>query len=303
MGGKTMQQDYLLELDGKPAGRLFGFSGGAVEADVVTERVADGNISGKHIANTRIQDIVLKCGTGMSHAFYDWIGKSFGGAAERKGGAIVKLDQKQQEAGRLEFQDAIAKSLSLPELSKGSNADAVLTVSISPELTRSKAGGGKASLGVYVSALPSAWNVGSFRMTIPGFETVTANISKIDAMTLGLKVVDDTIGQKRLPAKLAGKIDYPNLTFYIPEAHADKLYDWFEDFVVKGNNLNSSEKMGTIEYFAPTSAKAYFTLNCKNLGIFAIKSESGMRTKTMQPVTVSLYCESMNFSAGAAAIK
>jgi hypothetical protein len=299
-----MQQDYLLELDGKPAGRFFGFSGGAVEADVVTERVAVGNISPKHISNPRIQDMVLRCGTGMSRAFYDWIGKSFGGSPERKGGAIVLLNQKQQEAGRLEFKDAIVKSLSLPELNKGSNAEAVLTVSISPEFTRSKAGAGKkASLGVYVSAVPRVWSVGSFRMTIAGFETATSNISKIDGMTLGRKEVVEHVGNERLETKIAGKIEFPNIKVRIPEAYAEKFYNWFDDFVVNGNNSNSGEKVGKIEYFAPTSSKAYFILNCKNLGIFDIGSGSGMRTKTMQPVTVSLYCESMNFSAGAAAIK
>lgn len=114
------KQEYLIELDGKPAGRFFSFSGGSAQAEVVTTMDSGNARQMKHIGNVRYQDIVVKCGTGMSQTFYKWVGSSFGGAVERTSGAIVKLDQNQKAVGRLEFRDAFVKQLTTPELKSGS---------------------------------------------------------------------------------------------------------------------------------------------------------------------------------------
>lgn len=297
------RQDYLIELDGAPAGRLFSFSGGVPKGDVVSIADGDGARKQKHIVGVRYQDILLKCGTGMSQNFYNWVGTSFGASVERKHGAIIKLDQNQNVTGRLEFQDAVVNELKLPELNGGSNAEAFLFISISPEFTTTKAASGKPDLGVYVSEQSAKWNVGGFRMSINGFKTGLDNISKIGSMTLGRTISDDYSTGGRRPEKIVGKTSYPNIKISVPELYGDDFFSWFEDFVINGNNADMNEKKGSIEYLGPTGGKPFFVLDLENLGIFELATESPLRTKSMAPVQVSLYAERMTFSAGSSAIK
>jgi hypothetical protein len=297
-----MEQNYLLELEGKSAGRFFAFTGGTIQADVVTLGAFQGSIRPKQIGSVKYQDMVLTCGTGMSRGFYEWVGTSFGGAATRRNGAVVALDRKQKPIARLEFKEALVTSLVLPGLDRSANKEAFLTVSISPEMTTPTKAEASAKLGVYVSTLQKAWNVGSFRLRIDGLETDCARVTHVGSLKLGQKITTFDVGDSRNPTKEPTTTEYPNLFVRLPEMSADGFYKWHDDFVVNGNNSSAFEKKGTLEFFAPNSTKAYFGLKFAGLGIFQIESASGLRTKSGLPLTVGMYCESMRFYAGASAI-
>jgi phage tail-like protein len=293
-----MEQNYILEIDGKAAGRFFAFSGGGAEADVVS---VSGGSAHKHIGSVKYHDIVLTCGSGMSRGFYDWIGTSFGGANMRKSGSIVALDQKQAPSARLDFANALVTSLALPELDRSANKAAYLKLVISPEHTRSITDP-NAKPGVYSSALPKAWNISDFRLTIYGLENDCKRVTHIDSLILGRKLMDSSFGESRSSGKEATSTEYPNLEVRLPDMNAAGFYAWLDDFVVKGNNGPDSEKKGVLEFFAPNSTKDYFGLELSGLGIYKIEGSAGLRQKTSLPVTVGMYCESMKFYAGAAAI-
>jgi phage tail-like protein len=292
-------QNFILEIEGKPAGRFFGFTGGTAKGEVVTEHSADSSRTRKHIASVKYQDMVLKCGTGMSRDFYEWLGGTFAGTPSRRTGAVIGLDHNQAPTARLDFRDALVISLSLPELDASSKDSAYLTVSISPESTFRSEPGTKAEMGVYVSALPKAWNAGNFRLKIDGFETECARVTHIDSLTLGRKLAEDNVGNFRTPIKVPTSVEFPNLYIRLPETSADKLYKWYEGFIVEGR---SDEKSGSLEFFAPSLSQAYFGLDFTGLGPFQVTGSSGLRTKTSLPITFALYCESMKFYAGASAI-
>ena len=297
-----MQQNYLLEIDGKPAGRFFAFTGGTIQADVILESAGADNIRHKHISSVKYQDMVLSCGTGMSRGFYEWLGATFGGSASRKNGAVVALDQRQAPTARLEFMHALVSSLILPKLDKSANEAAFMTVKISPEVTRSTGAEASAKPGVYISSLPKAWNISDFRLRIDGLETDCAHVTKIDSLSLGQKVAEDYIGASRDAQKEAGSLEYSDLVIRLPEMYASGFFKWLDDFVAKGNNSPQFEKKGTLEFFAPHSSKAYFGIQFGGLGIREIAGSSALRTKTSLPVAVGMYCESMNFYAGPSAI-
>jgi len=111
-----MLQNYLLELNGKAAGRFFDITEGTAEGEVVTHSTGVIKTKGKHIGSIKYQNMLLTCGTGMSHGFYEWLGTSFGGAVSRMNGAVIALDDKQKPIGRLEFSEALVQSLVLPAL-------------------------------------------------------------------------------------------------------------------------------------------------------------------------------------------
>ena len=178
-----------------------------------------------------------------------------------------------------------------------------MTVVLSPEFTRSTAAEASAELGVYISALPRAWNISDFRLWIDGLEADCAHVTHIGSLSLREKISRVLTGDSRDVRKEPTGREYSNLVFQLPNMYADGFYKWFEDFVVKGNSGEFNEKNGTLEFFAPDSNKAYFGLKFSGLGIFKFGSESGLRTKTSLPVTVEMYCENMKFYAGAAAVR
>ena len=48
------------------------------------------------------------------------------------------------------------------------------------------------------------------------------------------------------------------------------IWNWFNDFVIKGNNDSSKEKNGTIKYMDTNFSSTLFTINFNNMGIYKI---------------------------------
>jgi T4-like virus tail tube protein gp19 len=291
-----MQQPYLLELNGKLAGRFFDFTGGGVEADVIVEQGGGGLTRKKHLGAVRYQEMVLACGTGMSHAFYDWVSSAFGGSVMRMTGAVIMLDGKSKPAARREFTDAIGSSVELPKLDRAAKKDAYMTVKVVPERTSYKSSSVAQDLGVYTSALPKAWNISAFRSQIDGLNTECFHVTRVSPLSLGRKIAQDVVGDSRDSVSVPGAIEFSNIALELPGAFADGFYKWADDSIVKGN---TSEKNGSVDLFAPGSTSPHFSVKLSGLGIYKMEG----RTKSTFSVTTSLYCEQMSFSAGAAAIK
>jgi phage tail-like protein len=297
-----MLQKYLLELEGKAAGRFFEMSGGSIKADVITQSLGPQTQRLKHIGGVSYEDILITCGTGMSRAFYNWIGDSFGGRAARRDGAVVLLDYSQAPRARLEFIHSMIKSVSLPQLNHSRNGAAYMEVAISPEFTRTGEAGRSEKPGVYAAALPKAWNISDFRIKIQGLDSDCAHVTQVDGLRLGQTFIEDTSGGWSYSTKEPGRTKYPNLRLRLPGNRAAGFIKWSDDFLVKGNNASINKKRGTLEYFAPNSNKAYFELQFSGLGIWGISSAPAMAAKSAAPLTVEMYCEEMKFKAGPSAV-
>lgn len=290
-----MLQNFLLELEGKAAGRMFGMTGGGVHADVIS--VAGGpSLGHKHLGAVKYQDIQLTCGTGMSRAFYDWIGNSFSGSPLRRSGAVVFLDSKNAPAARLEFHNALINSVGFPRLSAGSKENAYLTISISPEVTRSTSVDLSQKPGVYVSALPKAWYISDFRLKIDGLESECAHAQSIGPLKLGKKIVYDEGPEER------GTSDYSDLEVTLAGTPGNGFRKWFDDFVVLGKNGQAEEKSGHLEFFAPNLGKSYFELELIGLGPYSITAANQMNPSSALPATYTMYCNAMKFRAGPGAV-
>jgi phage tail-like protein len=301
MGHFHTQQNLLLELDGNAVGRLFAFTGGAMKADVI-ESTRGGYVVNKHIASVRFQDMEFTLGAGMSRSFYNWIADSVSGSYARKNGAVVMLDFDQKAKFRAEFTNALVQEIVFPELDASSHTNGSIKVTISPEIIRSKAGDSGAKVGIYMSAMPPAWKLGRFRLSIDGLEKDCRHVTQISSLRIGQKIASDSVGESRGTLKEPGKTEFSNLTINLPEMYADGFFQWADDFLIKGNNSQSSEKTGRLEFLA-ASSKPYFTIEFGGLGITEVAGPSALREKTNRPLKISMYCESMKFSAEALAIR
>jgi phage tail-like protein len=292
-------QNFIIELDGQPAGRLFGMSGGGVHADIITTRVGSSFQAHKHIGQIKFEDMTVTCGTGMAQAFYDWIGNSFGGSTKRENGAIVALNFNAKPLSRIEFQNALIGSVEFPECDAGSKDAAHITVMISPEMTRHSTDNLTQNTGVYTSGLPKGWHVNDFKLTIDGLESDCKYVSSIGAMRLGRKIRVDNVDN----AKDEGPEEFSDLVVTIANNHANGFYEWFHDFVEKGRSSSANEKTGVLQYFAPNASTPYFKLDLQGLGPYAMEGVKPKDPNTAMPLTFRLYCNGIKFSAGASAVR
>ena len=294
---------FAMDLGGQFAGWISSIEGGHATSDVVVEKVGADMIQHKHLAGVKYDDISVSCGTAMSKAFYSWIQASLDRKHMRNDGAIITADYDQKEVGRMDFFHALVTEVGFPALDAASKDAAKMTVKFTPEYTRVKAKTGGAVQAPLGKGEQKKWLPSNFRLKIDGLDNATPRVNKIEALTIKQKVVEDPVGEQRDYQKVPASIEYPNLVITCAESHADQLYDWHEDFVIKGNNSEDKEKGGTLEYMSANMKDVLFTLTFHGLGIFKLtpeKVEAG--SENVRRVKAELYCHQLTFAPGSGAV-
>jgi len=283
---------FALELEDQNVGFLPSAEGGTATADVVAEKGSPGFYQKKHLAGIKYEDVVVNAGTGLSPAFYQWIQSAIDLDGQRKDGALVVADFDYKVRQRREFFRALITEVSFPALDAASKDAARLTVKIKPEITRLKSGEGKLLPAVNKQ---KKWLVSNFRLNLG--DLPVNKVNKIDAFTFKQKTTEFRVGEGRDYEILPGDPEVSNLAFTLPESQAKPLYDWFEDFVIKGNNADDKEKTGSLEYLAPDLKTVLFRIDFTGVGIFALspeKVEAG--SENIRRVKAEVYVEQIHFS-------
>jgi hypothetical protein len=286
---------FFLELDGVMVGPLISSEGGMPTADVVNEKLGADHVMRKHIAGLKYGDITVTFSGGMTKPLYQWIHDTLTGKFIRKNGAIIFTDLNQTEVKRLSFTNALITEIGFPILDASSKDLARFTVKISPEYTRPEKGkGGKVAFGIDKQKHISPAN---FRLSIPGLDT--SKVNKVEALVAKLKVVENSVGETRDYLKEPAHLEIPNLVIEMSESNAQSTVDWFNDFLVKGNNGQDREKFATLEILDPTMKTALMTINLNNLGIFKLEPLKTEANKdAILRIRASMYCETMQFNYG-----
>jgi phage tail-like protein len=296
---------YAIELDGINAGWTYNVEGGHAEGEVVTEKLGPDHIARKHAGGVKYTDITVSCGTGMSKAFYNWCKDSFDHKHTRKNGAVIAADYDFKENSRLTFYNALVTEIGMLALDVVSKDLAKMTIKFKPEITRqtSNAAGGASIAGKYAAdaKVQKKWLPANFRLQIDGLDEACVKVKKIEALVIKQKVTENPIGQERDAQIEPTSLEMPNLTVTVPESHADVVYKWHEDFIIKGNNGQDKEKGGTLVYLTPNLQEELFVLKFFNLGIFKCapdKVES--HADNLRTVKFEMYCEEIKFEYKAA---
>ena len=281
---------FALEIDGKFVGFVDSVEGGLPFGDVVKEAGDDFFVK-KHLGNAGYRDIRLEFGADMDRSFYEWIASSLRGNHMRKDGAIHVADYDNKIISEMKFFHALITEFGMPALDAASKDPAKLTIVLSPEQTTlDRKASGKLSLKGTGPQKP--WLSSSFRLSIDGVDT--KRVSKVDALTVKFPRSTDCIHCKELAAGPT-QVDFPNLVVTMSEP-AESVHDWFEQFVIEGNNDDSQEKGGTLEYLTPDLKTVLFTLKFRNLGIFelmpVVQDAGGNQ---LPKLLAAMYCETMEF--------
>jgi phage tail-like protein len=288
---------YGLEVGKAAAGWILGASGGHATSDVVTERVGPDHIIHKHLAGVKYEDIVVKCGTGMSKGFYEWIKASFERKYIREDGAVCACDYNFKELSRLEFKNAMISEIGFPALDAASKDAAYMTVKIAADLTRRQPGSNQPVSSKYGSGkgVQKKWLPANFRLKIDGLDCTAVN--KIESLVLKQKLVEHAVGQLRDYEHEPAYLEIPNLVITLAESHSKEFYEWHEDFVIKGNNGQDNEKKGTLEFLTPNLKETLFTITFTQMGIFKLGDETvETGSENIRRVKAELYVEDMAFA-------
>jgi hypothetical protein len=283
---------FALELDGILIGLLKSARGGHAYADVVEEKLGVDHIAKKHLANLKYEDITIQIGFSMTKAIYDWIAASWASSYQRKNGSIQAANYKMEIKQVREFFHALITETTIPACDASAKDPAYLTLKLAPEQTVSKAGSGK--LKGTLNKNQKKWVPSNFRLEIDGLPC--KKVTKIDSFTVK-QTFGDSLGDTREDEP--GKLEIPNLRITFAESDVGPWAAWFDDFVIKGNSTDESEKGGRLTFLAPDRKKELATIEFFNLGIFKLSSDKpeANADKTKR-VTAELYVERMAFKYG-----
>ena len=291
---------FAVEIDamGGPVGLFRSVEGGGLRADVMTNQTGGSHVKFRQLGKPHYDDLKLQVGMAATQPFYKWISEFFTGKGTPKSGAIIAADFYYQERARRTFTGGLIKEIGFPKLDASDQGPAYMSVGVAVEDIQFQVGSGQKINQTDYTPNQKLWTACNFRFTLAGFEDYCTRVSKIDAFTIKQTVIEHHVGGYRAPFKFPSQIDFPNITFYIPEADAAPFYKRATTAIAKG--VSGKQLHGQIEVLDQslntTLASVAFT-HCDVVSVTPDKQDAS--TEDIKQVKVEIYSEMMGFTYGA----
>jgi hypothetical protein len=281
--------NFMFNLQGVKCGFIKNISGGGISAEVINESVGPDYFVKKHIGQPKYEAFEMSIGFSMTKPVYDWIRASWEQNYARKDGSIIAADFNLNAKSEREFFHALVTETTVPACDGASKDPAYMTLKFDPEYTRYKKASGKVS-GEVNGLAQKTWLPSNFRLEIAGLDC--SRVNKIEALTVKQTTTTDDIGDARDYAKEPGKLEFPALKFTVAEVTAQSYLDYFEDFVIRGNNTEDKEKTGSLTFLSANREKELLRLDFFNMGIYKLTPDkSEANDDKIKRVSVEFYCE------------
>jgi hypothetical protein len=292
---------FALELDGKEGIGLFrSIEGGGVRTDVLTYEVNGGPRYDRwrQLGKPKYEDFKLQVGMAMSKPFYDWIADFFEGNQVRKTGAVVAADFYYVERARRHFTAAMINEITFPKLDGADKGPAYMSVGISVENIEFHRGSGRKLAPPTGFDTQKLWTACNFRWSLSGFEEACRRVSKIEPFTVKQQVLEYHMGGQLSPTKTPSAIEFPNITFYVPEADAQPFFHHYSNrnqLAIKSSGQAPSQLHGTLTTF-DNQGGDLFTLTFSGADIVGVTPDrSDSSSEEIKQVKVEIYTERMHF--------
>jgi phage tail-like protein len=287
---------FVLELgNNERVGFFRSVEGGGIKSEIKTYRAGSTAAVLRQLGKPKYEDIKIQVGMSMSTTFYSWIESFFDGTVMRKDGAIVAGDFLYKERARREFTQALISAIEIPKLDGDDKNACYMTVTISPETVRfTKAATNP--LDSYTGGMAQKlWTAANFRFTIDGFDEACKRVTKIDGFSIKQKIHEYKAGNARDAVRVPGFLEFPNVTFYLPEVDAQPFFDHMTKYVVNGEVQASPRLNGVIELQDhKKNSLCEITLSGVDVANIAPqKSEGG--SDEIKQIKVEISVESMKF--------
>lgn len=288
---------FALALDGNAAVGLFkSVEGGNIKTELIKYQNGAQHPTFLRLGKPKYDDIKVQVGMAMSAPFYQWIEKFFAGEPVRKTGAIIAADFYYRERARRDFDQAMITEVTFPKLDGGDKGAVYMGVTISPETITYAAGSGAAIVANDGFEKQKLWAACHFKFRLDGFEDACRRVTKVDSFTIKQKAIEYAQGGLRAPIKVPGRMEYPNLAFYVPEADAQPFVDYHTRRVINGE-LQADARMHGVITTHDNKGEDLFELEFWGSEIFAVTHDkSDASSEEIKQVKVELCIEKMKFT-------
>ena len=287
---------FILELDGSHiAGFFRSVEGGGVKSDVMTYQMGNSPDLWRQLSKPKYEDVKIQVGMSMSQEFYGWISQFFSGSIERRNGAIIAGDFHYKERARRVMKNMLISEVQIPKFDAGDKAPCYMTVGLVPETVEFEPGNPSIDLSPTVQMRQKLWTPNRFEFTINGFEGCLSRVTKIDSFTIKQGILEYRSGNHRDPWRVPGRIEFPNLTFYLPEADARPLINHFKTRVLAGKPPPHTRLTGGITAL-DADLNPLCTISLAGIDISAIgPDKSDSTSQDIKQIRIDITCESMAF--------
>lgn len=289
---------FVIELDGNKStiGLIRSVDGGGVKSEIMTYQMGENQDLWRQIGKPKYEDLKLEFSMSFSDEFYNWIKSFFNGTVKRMNGAIVAADFQYQERARREFQNAIISEITFPKLDGSDKNPCYMSATIAPETLRF-ARPADSRVPTEIGKLrQKLWTASNFEFTIEGsLKDATRRCTKVDGFTIKQQVLEYHSGDKRDPVRIPGPLEFPNLTFYVPEADAQPFIDHYTKYGIGGQVQASPRLTGGID-MRDSTGEDLCTISIEGIDIASItidKAESG--GEKIREAKIEISVEKMDF--------
>jgi T4-like virus tail tube protein gp19 len=257
--------------------------GGHTAGEVVREAGSAPYYQKKHIGNVKYEEVTLRIGL-PSPGVYDMLSKTLAGDNPRRTFWVSTLDASFVEIARRQFNDALITEIGFPALDASAREAAYVELTFAPESAEDRPASGKVV--TLDASKQKTFLQSNFRLELKG--VATARVAKVDAFTIRRTAVTGETGKDAEP----GKLEFPDLEITFSAADQASWKAWFDDFVVKGNNADATERTGTLAYLDPTLLKDLLRIELDHVGIFRLEPEQ-VTADGIRRIKAELYVETM----------
>jgi hypothetical protein len=262
----------LLRIGDEAMVRVDSFAGGEPFAEVINEPGGLLPYAKKHLGPVQYADLEVQVPVDAHPELFQWIGDAWFGNPLREEVALDAFEPLRNTGRTLELRRTRMHEVVLPRLGVSLREEAPLTLRITPQSVQRTAGAS-----AFVEAPePTEFRAHNFAVEIDGIDCT--GVLGVEPMTV--------------QTSEGNKLVFPDIHLDVDDARADAFREWFDDFVIAGNNDDDKEREGAITLFDPLLERALARLELRHIGIWRMgepESEAGGASR----VRVDLYCERM----------
>ena len=285
---------FMLDVGGHNVGYLKKFSGMHIEGKVGTHDLGPDNVQKKNITNFKWMPGKASVGIGMGRGMYEWIKASFDKGAYSYHGAVVSGDFNYKAQSRLDFEDALITSVTIPKLEGGSDQPAYFDIEFEAEKVRWAKGGGE-DIRSTIGPVQKQWLCSNFLVEIGNLPCT--RVASVDTFSWKCSVAPDEIGQQVEYTKHPAKVSVPNLKLDISMADYQPWADFAHSWFIGGQRKEQTHEMnGRIVFLGPDRQEELGEITLEQVGLVKFsKNDHEANSEKIARFNVELYVEKMKF--------
>jgi hypothetical protein len=268
----------ILRIGNVPVTTVVSFKGGDAYADVIDEPGGLLPYAKKHVSPVKYADVEAQVAVDSNSTLFHWIRDAWLGTPLRE---VVQV---LSSPFSLEIRKARIRNVIMPALDHTSLERTPMGLVIAASAVRKMA-----AATMQLREEPRDFLGRNYKVQIEGIDC--EGVLGVDSFTVQTDLPPE--GSKKKP-----QLVFPDLHLSVDRNRADGFLEWFDDFIVGGNNDDDKERQGSITYLDAMLESALAFLEIHHLGIYRI-AEMPPTATMPATVRVDLYCERMELKSTA----